>query len=293
MSIPTLETASRDYYRIEKALAYIEANTRKRPSLEEIATSANLSRHHFDRIFKRWAGITPIQFLHFLSLERTKAILARSRNLLEAALDVGLSGPGRLHDLMVTYEAVTPGQFRSLGRGLTVEVGYGPTPFGECMIAVTRNGICHLGFTVPETRKSELDLLRKRYPGAEFNENSDNATSLLPKIFRPAPDGSQRPFHLFLKGTNFQVKVWEALLTIPAGLVVSYQDVAALIGHPSAVRAAAGAVAANPVSYLIPCHRVITASGLIHRYRWGTPRKKAMLAREASAAKNTPGPMDS
>jgi AraC family transcriptional regulator of adaptative response/methylated-DNA-[protein]-cysteine methyltransferase len=276
---------SEDYKRIERAIRFVEANFKSQPSLDEIAESAYLSKYHFQRLFKRWAGISPVQFLQFLTLEYAKEKLAESRSLLDTSLDAGLSGPSRLHDLFLTFVAMTPGEFKRLGADLKIEYGLHPTPFGECLLATTNRGICHLGFPDGNDHPTALDQLQQNWPGAKLIENQANTGSIVNHIFTPTHASESRPFHLLLKGTNFQVNVWQALLTIPRGSMVSYQDMADYIGHPKAFRAVAGAIALNPVAYLIPCHRVIAKSGQIRGYRWGTARKRAILGWEAAAPK--------
>ena len=273
---------SDDYRRITKAIQFIEDHFQSQPTLDQIAASVHLSRYHFDRVFKRWAGISPKQFLQFLTLEYTKRQLAESNSLLDTSLEAGLSGPSRLHDLFVTFEAMTPGEFKKRGRGLGITYGFGPSPFGECLLATTPRGICHLGFVEAERRPEAREVLFQMWPQASFSEDPARIAPIARRIFHPAPLDNHRPFNLHLKGTNFQINVWKALVRIPAGRVVSYQDIAALIGRPKAFRAAANAIALNPVAYLIPCHRVIAKSGKIHRYRWGTPRKKALIGWEAA-----------
>ncbi len=273
---------SEDYQRIEKAIRFVEENMKSQPTLDQIADSVHLSKYHFNRLFKRWAGISPIQFLQFLTLEYTKQKLADSRSILDTSLDAGLSGPGRLHDLFVTFEAMTPGEFKQMGAGLKIKYGFQPTPFGECLLAMTDRGICHLGFVDGDNRSMALSQLRQIWPKAALVENRVGIGSMVKRIFSAGTYRDSHPFHLHLKGTNFQVNVWRALLTIPVGKVVSYQDIAAYIGHPKAFRAVANAIAINPVGYLIPCHRVIAKSGKIHRYRWGTARKKVVLGWEAA-----------
>ena len=282
MSGKDLSLLSEDYRRIAKAIDFLENNFRERPTLDRIASGVHLSKFHFTRLFKRWAGISPMQFMHFLTLEYTKGRLKESGNLLDVSLDAGLSGPGRLHDLFVTFEAMTPGEFKQQGAGLTIEFGFHPTPFGECLLARTGRGIAHLGFVDDEDRKTALDNLQELWPRAALVENPIPGKPVIKRIFDRTDTGESRPFHLLLKGTNFQINVWKALLGIPRGTVVSYRDVAALIGRPRAFRAVGNAIAVNPVGYLIPCHRVIARSGRIHRYRWGTARKKALLAHEAA-----------
>ena len=276
---------SEDYQRIETAIRFIEENFRSQPTLDQIAARVHLSRFHFDRLFKRWAGISPIQFLGYLTLDYTKRKLAESRSLLDAALGAGMSGPSRLHDLFVTFEAMTPGEFKRMGAGLEIRYGFHPSPFGSCLIARTNRGICHLGFADGGSRPDALAHLMLAWPDATFVESQTDTRMITDRIFNSEPVEGSRPFHLQLKGTNFQINVWRALLNIPAGSFVTYQDIASYIGRPRAFRAVANAIAINPVAYLIPCHRVIAKSGLIHRYRWGAARKKAMVGWEAAGAK--------
>lgn len=273
-----------DYKRVEKAIRFITANFKSQPSLAQIAESAHLSKYHFDRVFKRWAGISPIQFLQFMTLDYTKQRLAQSRSLLDTALETGLSGPGRLHDLFVTFEAMTPGDYKRQGRGLQISHGFCATPFGECLLAYTTRGICFLGFVENARRTDSLDQLTQTWPGSRFSEDTAGACAVAGKIFNLKGCSAARPFNLQVKGTNFQIQVWKALLTIPRGCVVSYQDIAAYIGRPRAFRAVANAVAINPVAYLIPCHRVIAKTGRMHLYRWGSARKSALIGMEAAQA---------
>ena len=276
-----------DYQRVEQAIRFLEANYRRHPSLDEIASSVHLSKYHFQRLFKRWAGISPTQFMQFLTLEYAKERLQESHSILDVALDAGLSGPGRLHDLFVTFEAMTPGEYKKSGIGLQITYGFHGTPFGECLLATTERGICALHFVQGwhfvqgNARSAALEQLTSHWPQASFAEAPSQTQPLVDQIFAPGAIQGSRPFHLLLKGTNFQVKVWQALLSIPPGAMVSYQDVAAGIGKPNSARAVGGALAKNPVAYLIPCHRVISKAGQAHRYRWGTTRKKAMLGWEA------------
>jgi len=271
-----------DYKRIEQAISFIEHNFKAQPPLDEIAAAVCLSKYHFQRLFRRWAGISPTQFMQYLTLDYAREKLAEAENVLGASFEAGLSGPGRLHDLFVTFDAMTPGEFKRLGAGLKIEYGCHPTPFGQCLIALTARGICHLGFIDREREGPALRRLRENWPGALLCENAVKTGRYMKQIFSADKSNRSEPFHIFLKGTNFQVNVWRALLTIPPGHVVSYQDIAAYIGKPKAVRAAAGAIALNPVGFLIPCHRVIAKSGRIHKYRWGTARKKAILGWEAA-----------
>ena len=273
---------SEDFKRIEKAIQFIEANFKSQPTLEQIAACVHLSKFHFDRLFKRWAGISPIQFLQFMTLDYTKQKLAESKSLLETSLDAGLSGPSRLHDLFVTFEAMTPGDFKSRGAELNIFYGFSRSPFGECLLAMTERGICYLGFVEKSERSEKLNQLFQTWPSSEFTQDQERIGLIVKNIFSVDKTRNSRPFNLYLKGTNFQINVWRALLSIPEGWVVSYQDIASYIGHPKAFRAVANAVAINPVAYLIPCHRVIAKSGNINKYRWGSTRKKALIGWEAA-----------
>ncbi|MDJ0780923.1 MAG: methylated-DNA--[protein]-cysteine S-methyltransferase [Desulfosarcinaceae bacterium] len=271
-----------DYVRIAKAIAYLQDNFQDQPDLDTLAAQVHLSKYHFQRLFKRWAGVTPNQFLQFLTLEYAKARLDESKSLLETALDAGLSGSSRLHDLFVTFEGITPGEYKRQCAGLPISHGFYATPFGRCLLATTPRGICHLGFIDTEPAVTALEELRALWPGAVWRPAGATGAAIVARIFRAGPTPPGRPFHLLLKGTNFQIKVWRALLKLPAGAMLSYGDLADVLGIPTAVRAVAGAVARNPVAYLIPCHRVITKSGRIHHYRWGATRKRAILAKEAA-----------
>lgn len=270
-----------DYQRVAHAIDYLETNFRRQPGLDEIAASVHLSKYHFQRLFKEWAGISPSQFMQFLTIEYAKQRLVESQSVYDTSLDVGLSGAGRLHDLFVTFEAITPGDYKKRGSGVQITYGFHDTPFGVCLLASTERGICSLNF-VSNGEMTAKERLRTDWPQAELTEDSLQTQVIVNQIFSSLPGRQSRPFHLLLKGTNFQVNVWRALLSIPPGAMVSYQDVAAYIGKPNATRAVANAIAHNPVGYLIPCHRVIRKSGDVQGYRWGTTRKRAILGWEAS-----------
>ena len=273
---------SNDYERVERAIAFLEENFRRQPELKEIAASINLSEYHFQRLFTRWVGISPKRFLQFLTKERAKELLEKSRDVLGVAYETGLSGPGRLHDLFVTCEAVTPGEFKSKGEGLTIAYGFHPTPFGECLLATTERGICNLAFVQPGEREQALDALKSRWRQARLNKDAARTRSLVGQVFAWYTGQTPSPLHLVLSGTNFQIKVWEALLRVPPGAVVSYEDIAARIGRPTASRAVSNAVAQNPIPVIIPCHRVIRKAGEFGGYHYGAARKKALLGWEAA-----------
>lgn len=267
-----------DYVLIERAIQYLDDNAQRQPELSEIAAAVGLSEYHFQRLFTHWAGISPKRFLQFVTRENAKALLDRSENLLDTTFQVGLSSLGRLHDLFVTTEAVTPGQYKSRGTGVTIRYGLHPTPFGECLLGLTDRGICHLGF-VQDSEGDAIDSLVAEWQQARMIEDYDSTAPLVEPIFDLSRRGSD-PLHLHLHGTNFQIKVWEALLRIPAGSVTTYEQIAGKIGHPSALRAVGSAVGQNPIAVLIPCHRVIRKLGEFGNYRYGAARKKALLAHE-------------
>lgn len=268
-----------DYQRVARAIRYLEENFERQPALSEVAAAANLSEYHFQRLFSRWVGISPKRFLQFLTKEHAKKLLAQSRDLLDTTFESGLSSPGRLHDLFVNCEAVTPGEYKQRGEGLIIEYGIHPTPFGEVLVAVTARGICTLWFLESGEREAAEERLHRQWPRAEIRHLPGKTAPLVGQIFGTG-NGALPPLHLLLRGTNFQIKVWEALMRIPPGAIVSYEDVAGMIGRPRSVRAVAAAIGKNPVAYLVPCHRVIRKSGAFHQYRWGSERKKALLLRE-------------
>ncbi len=271
-----------DYYRIEQVLVYLEENFQLQPSLKEAAAQVHLSEYHMQRLFTRWVGISPKRFLQFLTKEHAKELLRRPNSLLETSYESGLSGPGRLYDLFVTCEAVTPGEYKNQGEGLSIEYGFHPGPFGECLIAVTERGVCGLLFVQEGNQSRAFETLRQQWPYASFGLNPTITEAIVQQIFPIFERPADAPLHLFIKGTNFQLKVWEALLKIPAGNLITYSDIATWIGRPQAARAVGNAVAHNPIAYLIPCHRVIRKLGEFGNYRWGTARKKAILGWEMS-----------
>ncbi len=267
-----------DYRLVEQAIEYLEHNAARQPELGEIASAVGLSEYHFQRVFTRWAGISPKRFLQFVTREHAKGLLNASDNLLDTTYQVGLSSLGRLHDLFVTTEAVTPGQYKTRGAGLTIRYGLHPTPFGECLIGVTERGICHLGF-VQDEEGDAIDNLVSDWQQARMIEDHRATAPLVEPIFELSRR-AKRPLNLYLRGTNFQIKVWEALLRIPVGSVATYGRIARDIGQPTAMRAVGSAVGHNPVAVLIPCHRVIRTLGEFGNYRYGAARKKALLAHE-------------
>ena len=273
---------SADYHRIERAIRFLDDSAPVRPSLDQVAKHVGMSPFHFQRLFTRWAGISPKRFSQVLALEYAKDKLRSSRNLIDATYDAGLSSGGRLHDLFVTLDAVTPGEYRESGAGLRISAGFHESPFGLALIATTDRGVCSLTFH-DGNRKAALRDLAARWPNATVEERPRITAPVASRIFTALeirdPEGLV-PLGLLVRGTNFQVKVWRALLQIPVGSVATYEDIATAIGAPAAVRAVGTAIGRNPVAFLIPCHRVIRTTGALGGYRWGLPRKRAMLAWE-------------
>ena len=278
--------SSEDYLRIEQAILYLENHFKDQPNLDEVAANVGLSEYHFQRLFTRWAGVSPKRFLQFVTKESAKDLLDKSENLLDTTHQVGLSSLGRLHDLFVNTEAMSPGEYKSRGEGVTIRYGIHLTPFGKCLIGLTERGICRLGF-VQGSEGEAIDNLVNDWTEAKMIEDYRATASLVGPIFDLRFNTRIKPLTLHLRGTNFQLKVWEALLQIPAGSVSTYEGIASRIGNPNALRAVGTAVGHNPIAVLIPCHRVIRKAGEFGKYRYGALRKKALLAREFVSAQGT------
>jgi AraC family transcriptional regulator of adaptative response/methylated-DNA-[protein]-cysteine methyltransferase len=278
---------SRDFARIARAIRFIDEHFREQPRLEDVAAHAGLSEFHFNRLFRRWAGITPKQYLAAVTGAAARDALAGKASVLDAAYAVGLSGPGRLHDLVVTLEAMTPGEMKAGGAGLTVRFGYSNTPFGKALIAVTDRGLFHLGFVDTGGEIAALDALRARAPRASFEREDDVARDLAKRIWS-GTGGERAPLRLNVSGTNFQVKVWQALIDLGSRDRTHYSGLASAIGCAGSSRAVGGAVGANPIAWLIPCHHVLRKSGGLGGYHWGEDRKRAMLAWEAISREPAP-----
>jgi AraC family transcriptional regulator of adaptative response/methylated-DNA-[protein]-cysteine methyltransferase len=277
--------ANSDYDRMERAIRYLERDFRHQPALEDVARFVGLSESHFQRLFTRWVGISPKRFIQFQTIEHAKRLLREERSVLDTTYESGLSSSGRLHDLFVTVEAVTPGEYKRRGEGVDIVWGVHDTPFGEALISATERGVCGLDFVYVDRRGRERGLverLSERWPEAHLKEDRRMTGSLVERIFAGQDGGGARPLGVVLKGTNFQLKVWEALLRIPFGHLVTYEEVAVAIGQPKAVRAVGSAVGSNPVSFLVPCHRVIRKSGDVGQYGGGVARKRAMLGWESA-----------
>ena len=275
---------SRDFARVARAIRYIDENFRAQPRLAAIAASARLSEFHFNRLFRRWAGITPRQYLSFVTAHAARGALESATSVLEAAYAVGLSGPGRLHDLLVTLDAVTPGELKTRGRGLELTCGFSDTPFGRALLASSPRGLSHLTFVEAGAEAAALAVLRSSWPNARTVRDDDAAGELAQRIWN-TPAGRQRPhpvpLKLAVKGTNFQLKVWRGLLELGAAGPTTYEALACAADAQGAARAVGNAVSANPVAWLIPCHNVLRKNGALGGYRWGPDRKRAMLAWQA------------
>lgn len=268
-----MNQSDQSYQMIEMAIGYLRQHHRDQPSLDQLAEVAGVTKFHLQRTFKKWAGVSPKQFVKYLTKEHAKNLL-RQRTILDVAFDVGLSGPSRLHDLFVTEEGVTPGEYRGFGKGLTIEYGSVPTRFGWCHIATTCRGVCKLAFYGQQDEPTFLQELSENWSGAKLRHNRQTATQVVNQTF------GDDPVQILLKGSPFQLKVWEALLSIPEGELRTYHDIAVAIDQPKSFRAVATAIGKNEVAMLIPCHRVIRAGGTFGEYRWGTDRKAAMIGWE-------------
>lgn len=266
-----------NYDRIAAAIEYIQTHFKAQPDLEEVAQHIALSPYHFQRLFSTWAGTSPKKFLQYLSLNYAKELLHNNSSLLNTALDTGLSGPGRLHDLFVTIEGMTPGEYKQGGRNLMIRYSFAPTPFGDVLVAATAKGLCYMAFFEDQTQA--VADLHQQFPNACYQEATDAMQQNVLSIFNQE-QGDIEKIKLHLKGSAFQLKVWEALLKIPPGRLVSYGRIAAYLNLPQSARAVGNAVAANPVAFLIPCHRVIQSSGVLGGYHWGQTRKRAMIGWE-------------
>ncbi|MBX2968114.1 MAG: methylated-DNA--[protein]-cysteine S-methyltransferase [Cyclobacteriaceae bacterium] len=274
-----------NYQRIAQAIEYLEKNVLRQPELDEVAEQVHLSPFHFQRMFTEWAGISPKRFLQFLTTDFLKGKLQETKNLEALAQTAGLSGQSRVYDLFTTLEAVTPQEYKLRGSGIQIEFGFHQTPFGSCLIGVTERGVCWLSFFIgDDDGKHELENMKTHWHNSVFHQNQNLTVEFVDNIFNRKGAKTQSKPHLFVKGTNFQIKVWEALLRIPMGDVTTYQQIAEKISNPKAMQAVGSAVGSNHIAYLIPCHRVIRKDGILGEYRWEATRKKSIIGWEMAKA---------
>ena len=277
-----LARAAVDYDVVRRAIAHIRGNWRTQPDIDTVAEAAGVTATELHHLFRRWAGITPKAFLQALTLDHARRLLRDSASVLDATFEVGLSGPGRLHDLFITHEAMSPGEWKSGGAGLTVHYGFHPSPFGTALVMATERGLAGLAFADPGEERSALADMNGRWPQATLLEDTARTAPLARRIFDAKLWRADHPLRVVLIGTDFEVRVWETLLKIPMGRAATYSDIAAKVRAPKAARAVGAAVGKNPVSFVVPCHRVLGKSGDITGYHWGLTRKRAMLGWEAA-----------
>lgn len=286
MSLKPTENET-NYQRIEQAIQYLETNFQRQPELDEVAEKVHLSPFHFQRIFTEWAGISPKRFLQFLTIDFLKDKLSESRNIVEAAEAAGLSSQSRVYDLFTTLEAVTPQEYKLHGSGIRIEYGFHDTPFGPCLIGVTERGICWLSFLQSDEDPAEsVNQMKTHWHNSVFHQHQELTAEFVSRIFK-GQGVNDKKLHAFVKGTNFQVKVWEALLRIPMGNITTYQDIARQIESPKALQAVGSAVGSNHIAYLIPCHRVIRKDGILGDYRWTSAKKKGIIGWEMAKIEGT------
>jgi len=281
MHVPSLATAAADYDVVRRTIAHIRGNWRSQPDVATIARAVGVSATDLHHLFRRWCGLTPKAFLQALTLHHARELLRASASVLDAAYEVGLSGPGRLHDLFVTHEAMTPGEWKAGGEGLTLTYGYHPSPFGTALVMTTPRGLAGLALADPGKERAALRDMTSRWPKARYVEDFAATAATARRIFDPSLWRRDQPLRVVLIGTDFEVRVWERLLEVPMGRLISYSDLAARAGTPRAARAVGAAVGRNPVCFVVPCHRVVGKSGELTGYHWGLTRKRAMLGWEA------------
>lgn len=278
-----MEKQTHDYDMVKHTLAFISENWREQPSLETLADQAGLSPTHLQRLFTRWAGLSPKAFLQAVTLDHARGLLRDSASILDASYELGLSGPGRLHDLFVTHEGMSPGIYKAHGRGLNIQYGFHDCPFGRALILITSEGLAGLAFADHGKEKSALADMTSRWPEATYVENQQATAAYAKRIFESERWKPDQPLKIVFIGSDFEIRVWETLLRIPFGKASTYSDIASHIGKPKAARAVGSAVGKNPISFVVPCHRVLEKSGGLGGYHWGLTRKRAILGWEAGA----------
>ncbi|WP_188583778.1 methylated-DNA--[protein]-cysteine S-methyltransferase [Azorhizobium oxalatiphilum] len=276
-----LEICAADYDVVRRAVAYVTLHMREQPEVEAIAKAAGVTPRALTDVFRRWCGLSPKGFLQAVTLDRARQVLAECPNVLDAALELGLSGPGRLHDLFVVHEAMSPGEWKTGGAGLVIRYGLHPSPFGTALAMSTPRGLCGLSFADAGEEEDALAEMRRRWPQASYVEDPSATAPLVARIFDPEAWREEQPLRIVFIGTDFEVRVWETLLRIPMGRAATYSGIAGHVGRPSAARAVGAAVGRNPISFVVPCHRVIGKNGDLTGYHWGLTRKRAILGWEA------------
>jgi AraC family transcriptional regulator of adaptative response/methylated-DNA-[protein]-cysteine methyltransferase len=279
--MPMKPASSDDYAVVRRTIEFISANWRDQPSLETLAEEVGLKPLALQRLFTRWAGLSPKGFLQALTLDHARGLLTESASVLDASYEVGLSGPGRLHDLFVTHDAMTPGAFKARGEGIEISYGFHASPFGQALLMVTEHGLAGLAFADGGEERAALADMRARWPRATYVEDAAATAAYVARIFDPETWRPDRPLRIFMIGSDFEVRVWETLLKLPLGRATTYSDIAAHIGRPTAARAVGSAVGRNPISFVVPCHRVLGKSGSLCGYHWGLTRKRAIIGWEA------------
>lgn len=279
-----MEKQTHDYELVKHTLAFISENWREQPSLDTLADQAGLSATHLQRLFTRWAGLSPKAFLQAVTLDHARELLRDSASILDASYELGLSGPGRLHDLFITHEGMSPGIYKAKGRGLKIQYGFHDCPFGRALILITNEGLAGLAFADPGQEKSALADMRARWPEASYTETPAATAPYAKRIFESERWKSDQPLRIVFIGSDFEIRVWETLLRIPFGKASTYSDIATHLGKPTAARAVGSAVGKNPISFVVPCHRVLGKSGGLCGYHWGLTRKRAILGWEAGVA---------
>jgi AraC family transcriptional regulator of adaptative response/methylated-DNA-[protein]-cysteine methyltransferase len=279
--VPDLSAAASDYEVVRRAIGFISAHWRAQPEIDAIAEAAGVTATELHHLFRRWAGLTPKAFLQALTLDHARGLLRDSASVLDATFEVGLSGPGRLHDLFVTHEAMSPGEWKAGGEGLIISYGFHPSPFGTALVMATERGLAGLAFADPGEDKAALADMQRRWPRASYVEDAARTAPLARRVFDQEHWRADQPLRVVLIGTDWEVRVWEALLKVPMGRLTTYSDIAAKVCTPAAARAVGAAVGKNPVCFVVPCHRVVGKSGALTGYHWGITRKQAMLGWEA------------
>jgi AraC family transcriptional regulator, regulatory protein of adaptative response / methylated-DNA-[protein]-cysteine methyltransferase len=282
-----LKAAATDYDIVRRAIGHIREHWRAQPDIDAIAEASGVTPTELHHLFRRWAGLSPKAFLQAITLDNARNLLRDSASVLDAAYEVGLSGPGRLHDLFVTHEAMSPGEWKSGGQGLTIYYGFHPSPFGSALIMASERGLAGLAFADAGAEKAALADMRRRWPNAHYVEDLARTAPLAGRIFDPMRWRAEEPLRVVLLGTDWEVRVWEALLKIPMGRLTSYSNIATRLCAPKSARAVGAAVGKNPLAFVVPCHRVVGRSGALTGYHWGLTRKHAMLGWEAGRAAQT------